>query len=256
MRYILWAILIVLSFQVYSQEPEFIKVPIVAVRIKEQSAYADIVNHARDPYFSSEGRVTNGHESTHDINNDLSGTTKWTKDGFYLMYGKGIIIDRPKLTRPQINPFIPGSLRASRYDLYFSTQKYGGDSPLYTLDEWVAYTNGAEVCVDDIKNGVYKDDRVDGVEACLEFSIYTIALSMAIERHDPTYWRDNVKYKTFILWNLKRAERLFYEGVKHKVNQFKRQDKLLHDLRTASDAQPVRDFINKHFDGVFIGAPK
>jgi hypothetical protein len=251
MRYLMWMILIILSFPVYSQEPDFIKVPIVSMRIKDSSIYADIINHTRNP-FLSEARTTNGHESTHDINNDLSGTTKWTKDGFYLLYGRGIILDRPRLTRPQINPFIPGSLRSSRYDLYFATQKYGGDSPLYVLDEYIAYQNGAEVAIDDLKNGRWREDRIDSVSGPLEFFCYSMSLCMAIEKHDHDYWRNNTKFKNFILWSAKRSERIFFEGIKFKENKFKEQDIILHNLRVAEDSKLMRDFINKHFEGVFL----
>lgn len=232
-------------------EPKFIDVPTVVVRMPESTSYADVINHAKTPYLSS-SRTTNAHESTHDINNDLSGTTKWTKDGFYLMYGRGIILDRPKLKRLEINPFVPVSLRYTRYHMYLAHTKYGGESPLYLMDEWVAYTNGAIVALEDIESGKWENDRIDTVEPCLEFSIYTISLCMAIEHHDPNFWNDNVQFKNFVIWNLKRAENLFLKGRVLKECKFQRQEDMWHNLKVSKDSQIMRDFITKHFDGVFL----
>ena len=33
---------------------------------------------------------------------------------------------------------------------------------------------------------------------------------------------------------------------------FKRQEDMWHNLKVSKDAQPIRDFITKHFDGVFL----
>ena len=247
----IWLLSLLFVVQSVKIEPKFVEVPLVSIRLTELSAYSDIINHSRQP-FLTEGRTTNGHETTHMINSDLRQASKDGKKGFYVMYGKAVMLDEPKLRKRNLIPFLPQCLRSSRFDLYIVRSEAWDDRPTYIFDEWVAYTNGGLICIEDIERGVWREDRIDGVSGCLDFSIYAVSLCMAVEKHDPEFWANNKQFKDFVHWNLHRAYDIFKVGITQKQNKYSEQTILLDNLRNHKDAKPMRDFINKHFDGVFI----
>jgi hypothetical protein len=234
-------------------EPEFVEVKPVTSAYREDSLYADIMNRSRRP-FTKADRDTNAHESTHGINADIRNThPDLTKvNGFYVMHGKGVVIYEPNMKKSAMIPFLPASLSGSRYSTYVAGSPGWENRPLYIFDEWVAYVNGGSVNLEDTKTGRHDGVITDAMSASLEFSIYAVAMAMAVEKHDPEYWKTNKQFKNFLHWHLKRSYDLFMAGYKLKEFKNEKQEKLLESLRTSPDAKEIRAFIEKHFGGIWL----
>lgn len=236
--------------------PTFVSVP--EFRSSEQdSIYGDVLRHSKGrPYGDSGGRDTNAHETSHGIHNYLRNmyTRQYGKkvNGFYVLQGRGVIIEEPNIRKSQVNRFVPQSLRAYRYKLYLAGQQARDGTPLYIYDEWVAYVLGGMVNVEDVQKGRHKGGWTDGVSGCLEFSIYAISLCMAVKEHDLQYWESNEQFRNFTIWMLHKSQETYRMGYRMKELQWKDQDDLLRELLTSSSAAPMRDFIKEHLDGVWL----
>jgi hypothetical protein len=211
------------------------------------------MNRGRRP-FTSADRDTNAHETTHGINADIrnSHPDSTKVNGFYVMNGKGVVIYEPKMKKSAIIPFVPKSLQGFRYPTYVTGQRAWDDRPLYIFDEWVAYVNGASVNVQDVKIGKHDGKWSDAVSGPLEFSVYGVAVAMAVEKHDPEYWKTNKQFKNFVYWHLKRSYDVFMSGRNLKEFKYDKQEKYLEALRTSPDAKEMREFITKHFGGIWL----
>lgn len=262
-------------------KPSFVNVPVIKQTINEDSVYADIMNRYSNPVFGH-GRSTNAHETTHMINNEYR--NKLNNYNFcYVRNGNGMPLEEPKMTKNQIKEFVPQILRFYRFNTYLENQGDWNKQPLYIFDEWSAYVNDAHVSVEDAELGKkvtyqdnFFDDKeneytnnyetlkaffgeipsnwTDGVSGALEFSIYAVATCMAIEKNDPTYWNGEKGkiIKTFVKWHLKEAQSIYQKGNTMPLFTWEKQDKLLNDLKTSDSAKNIRDFTNKHFDGLFL----
>lgn len=234
-------------------EPEFVEVKKVTDFYREDTLYDDILSRSRRP-FTKADRDTNAHESTHGINADIRNSHKDSTsiNGFYVMNGKGVLIYEPKMRKSEMVPFVPKSLQGFRYPTYVAGQQVWDGRPFYIFDEWVAYVNGASVNVEDALKNRHTSGWSDAVSGPLEFSVYSVAVAMAVEKHDPDYWKTNKQFKNFIHWHLKRSYDLFMSGYKLKEFKYDKQDKYLEALRTSDDAKAMRAFIEKHFGGIWL----
>lgn len=236
--------------------PKFVTVSKYRSAGEEGTVYADVISHSKEPpYGDGGGRSTNVHETTHGVNSDIrnSHTQPGRRvNGFYVLEGRGVVIDEPKSKKSHADKFLPKSLRSYRYDNYIRGQRAWEDTPTYICDEWVAYVNGGKCCVEDVKKGRYKEGWRDGVSGCLDFSIYTIAMCMAVKEDDPDYWRTNEQFRAFVVWELKRAHETYMEG--HVMPQFKweKQDALLKEFLTNPEAQAMRNFVAQELGGVWL----
>lgn len=231
--------------------PTFIQVNTVNNRITENSTYADIINRSRNPVLQYD-RYTNAHETTHMVNNDIRNAQGQGYNGFYVRQGRGVVVKEPRIKKNDMKPFLPKNLCSYRYKTYVEGQQSWNDQPLYIMDEAIAYWNEGVLAVEDIQKGIHKQES-DLISGCVDFSIYSMALAMAIEKGDPDYWNTNTQYRNFLLWYLKGAEETYKIGSTMKdLNKFEEQKKLVNALRTAPEAAPMRDFINKYLDGVWL----
>lgn len=237
-----------------SIDPVFVDVPLVSKRINEDSIYADIINHSRNPVLD-DTRTTNAHETTHMITSDLRNAHRQSSgkkvNGFYVTQGKGVIVEEPKIRKSDMIPFVPQSLKSYRYSLYVAGSHTWDDTPTYIFDEWVAYVNGGMTGVDDVAKGKNRE-QTDAVSGCLDFSIYSVAICMATEAKDPQFFQSNDQFKRFVRWHLQRAYETYEAGAKLEPFKNAKQEELLVALRTSPDAQRMRDFITKHFDGIWL----
>lgn len=238
-------------------EPEYVEVLAVSDKVREESLYADIMNRQANPYRSRRNdRNIDAHETTHGINNDLR--NKYTKqlgkrvNGFYVTGGKGVIIEEPNIRKRAVIEFLPITLRSYRYDLYIAGQLEWDDVPLYLLDEWVSYVNGGAVSIEDVEKGRHNREWSDDVSGCLDFSIYCVALCMAIEKGDPDYWNNNKQFRNFMHWHLVKSHRIFMKGREMEEFRWDKQEKLLEALRNSEEGKPMKEFLNKHFNGVWL----
>jgi len=236
--------------------PIFVEVPQFRTPT-EQSVYGDVLSHSQEaPFGDASGRATNAHETGHGIHsylrNKYSSETKKKVNGFYGLQGRGIIIEEPNIRKSQINSFVPQSLRSYRYSTYLAGQQAWDDTPLYIYDEWAAYVLGGKCNVDDVQNGRYRGEWTDGVSGCLDFSIYAIALSMAVKEQDPAYWESNKQFRDYTIWNLREAYKTYMLG--HRMDKFKwdKQDALLKEFLTNTDAEEMRKFVKENLDGVWL----
>lgn len=237
--------------------PEFVDIPVYR-KSEDGTVYGDIISHSKDsPFGDRAGRTTNAHETTHGINSHIrNASQKQGKriNGFYVLEGRGVVLEEPKIKMSNAVRFVPQKLRSYRWDLYMVKQlRDWNDTPTYICDEWVAYINGGACGVDDVKKGKHREGWTDAVSGCCDFSIYTIGLAMATAQDDPEYWKNYPQFRNFIIWELKNAERIFLEG--RVMNQFKwkKQDDLLLALLESPEGQAMREFCRKELDGVWIG---
>ena len=113
-------------------EPQFISVP--KVRDGENSVLGDILSHSRGaPFGDGSGRSTNGHETTHGINSEIrnSHNSQGKVNGFYVLEGRGVVIEEPNMRKSRVAEFVPQSLRSYRYGTYITGQSAWDDTPLY-----------------------------------------------------------------------------------------------------------------------------
>lgn len=232
-------------------------------KLNKASVYDTIMSYTSDPFSNKWSRPTNVHEAIHGINSSLS-NKRTSYRAFYASKGKAIWLKEPNILMDDIIKYIPNSLKGYRYSTYFSAQKkHWNDVALYPMDEWSAYIGGAECAVDDYNR--YKIDptkytsypydaataiRTDEVSGSLEFSIYCVALSMAIKDKDPKYWNEYDQFKYAVKFFLVKAEKVFLEGA--DIFKSEKQDLLFNNLQSNADAVHIRKFLLDEFDGVFL----
>lgn len=233
--------------------PTFITVEKVRP-LTENSVYGDVISHSREtPYGNAHGRATNVHETTHGLNSWIRNNNSGKRvNGFYVLQDRGIVIDEMRFRKNQVAKFVPQNLRSVRFSMYITGQAAWDDTPTYILDEWVCYVNGAKCNVEDVQAGRYQGDWTDGVSGSLEFSIYTIALAMAVKEYEPQSW--SPQFSSFLIWELQEAEKTFMVGRAMDKFKWDKQDTLLREFLTSSSAAPMRKFVRENLDGVWLGA--
>jgi hypothetical protein len=237
--------------------PKFIAVP--AYRAGEAgTVYGDIISHSRGaPFGLAHGRDVDAHETTHGINSEIRNANQRAGarvNGFYVLQGRGVLVEDPNIKMQNALRFVPKNLRSYRWPLYMEQQiKSWNDTPTYILDEWVAYVNGGQCGVDDVRQGKWRGQWTDVVSGCCDFSFYAVALAMATKADDPRYWDSHPQLRDFLVWELKAAERTFLEGRTMKQFKWKKQDDLLLAFLESPDAAPMRAFCRAELDGAWVG---
>lgn len=235
--------------------PEFVEVPVFR-NSEDGTILGDVFSHCHERPFGGHSRATNVHETAHGIHSYLR--NKYTNElgkrmnGFYCLKGRGVIIEEPRMRKSQINKFIPANLRSYRYSTYFVGQREWDDTPLYVYDEFVAYILGGMCAVEDAQQGRYPRHMVDEVSGCIDFSIYAIALCMAVKEHDPEYWENKPQLRNFTIWMLKQAEKTYLTGSKMRQFQSDGQEKLFKEFRISESAEPMRKFVQENLEGVWL----
>lgn len=229
----------------------FLDVPIVSNRINENSYYADIINHCRNPVLNHD-RDTNAHESIHMLNSAIrnahSDYGRNKINAFYVLNGKGYVLKEPNIRKNIVASYIPEELREHRFKTYITGQTEWDDRPLYLVDEHIAYISGAMVSVQDVEAGRHNGEWSDAVCGCLEFSIYSVGLAMAVKEHDPEYWKTS-PFREFVLYNLKRSFETYQKGSKMKEFKWDTQDKLYQNLL---NNEKYKQFMQENFEGIWF----
>ena len=234
------------------EQVDFIEVNQVSNIVQEDSVYAGIINYSHAPTLDIKNRMTCAHETTHMINAGLRNSLKKGKNSnvFYLPTGWACVVEEPNMRKSQVAEFIPLNVRGYRYSTYITGATAWENQPLYLVDEWGAYINGAMVGIDDVNNNRHKDSWTDGVSGCLELSLYCVALSMAIEEYDKEYWNNNVHFKSFMKWNLQRAYNTYMIGKDYPEFKWDKQEEFFRRFQESPSTKEMRDFITEHFDGI------
>ena len=218
----------------------------------------DIERHispVHNGYYRDADPLTWGHETTHGINSDLRAKlARPGQNAFYCLEGKAIVLSNPKLTIRDVAAVVPPGLRGGRYNTYLASQTGWNDTPTYILDEWVAYTNGTAVGADQWKNGkVGRAGRSDDAVSPMEFTYYTLALCVAIKKHDPGYFKNNPEFSEFVAFNIRRSVGLFRELIREEnfawdaglVDTFTRNGEAA-ELKAVADELWGKDFVDKY----------
>lgn len=239
--------------------PTFVDISVFRSTGETGTVYNDVLSHSPTAPFGNEhGRSTNVHETAHGIHsylrNKYNASLGKRVNGFYVLQGRGVIVEEPNIRKSQINKFVPEILRSYRFDTYLQKQEAWDDTPLYIYDEWVAYVLGGRCNVDDVKQGNHKEGWKDGVSGCLGFSIYAIATAMAVHEHDPEYWENNKQFKDFTIWMLRESYETFLSGRNMEEFRWQKQEDLLNNFLTSSEAEPMRKFVKEHLDGIWMDA--
>jgi hypothetical protein len=213
----------------------------------------DIRNHLQESYgdyYWDDDLITAAHETTHGINAHVRNnfnTTGQVANGFYVLGDKAAIIIEPDITKSQVNAYVPVALRGPRYDLYLVGQTAWDDMPLYLWDEWVAYTNGGVAGVSQVNCGKWDAGWRDGVMGPLEFTVYALAVGMAVKALDPDYFADYAQFREFLAWNTRRAMDTYRAGKDLPDFQWDDQEAFHDTLRTDPGAAAMRDFARQTF---------
>lgn len=242
----------------YSQQTkglEFVDIPQYRQVLPIDMIYNQVISSSRSiPFGDIHGRSSNIHETVHGINNELRNDYKkiYQKNvnAFYAGNGKGIVVENPKIMMVDIIPSIPECLKGYRYNLYFTKQiRYWNDVPTYIVDEWSAYIAGAECAVDDSNRNI-PSTKSDYVSGALEFSIYSLCFATTVKENDPNYWKKNLQFKEMIRYYLIKSEKTFMEG--DKLFPSEKQTMMIKNLKHHKDAEGLRKFLFKEFDGIFL----
>lgn len=225
--------------------------------IKEDSVYADVLNHSKqEPYGDRFGRRINVHETSHGITSELRNFYEKALDRklnvFYVLNSKCIVLEESKITMIEVTKNIPNSLKSYRYNLYFEKNIMDwNDMPSYILDEWNSYILSSMSAVEDYNNNII-NEKVDAVSGCLDFSIYAVCFAMTVYEKDKKYWDSYPQFKNSIKFLLSRAEKTFFDGI--SIDNFKTVSQInLHkNLLYNKECEPVRFFLQKEFDGYFL----
>jgi hypothetical protein len=256
---------------------DFMKFQAVISVESGSSIYADAVNHCRNyqNYVSRGDKITSVHECTHGINADLRNgaiqanmnvlrqglqhrcslplplvkATDFNSVGtksnaFYALKDRAIKIPEPDTRKSDCIQYIPTSMHYGRYNLYVAGQKEWDDTPLYLFDEWVAYTNGAECCVELIKNSEYSGGSSDWFFGPIEFVTYCVATLMAARAKSTL----DESLKWFSKWNMQRSFELYFIG---KIAlPWDDMDKCYNQLLSGEECASMRAFLKTELDFV------
>ena len=211
----------------------------------------DIVQHLPrsygDTYFDAD-TVTSGHETSHGIHSHIRNTMNDTgtrANGFYVLDGRACLVREPDMRKSDVAAYIPPALRWSRYGLYITGSSDWDDTPLYVWDEWVAYTNGSAVGVDRSEAGLWRSGWRGTVDGTIEFTVYAMAVGMAAEARDPGYFTREPNFLAFLVWNARRAIRLFRAGRVIPDFAWDEQDAYFERWRSGAEAEEMRSWMRR-----------
>jgi hypothetical protein len=225
------------------------------------TALMDILRHLHPSFDSLQYKFPNdrirwGHETTHGIASHLRfayNVTGKPANGFYVLQHRATLVVEPAIKLADVAPRVPQSLRGSRWHPHLvEAAKYWNNTPTYVLEEWVGFTNGSEVGVDLVKQGLWGTTVQDGVFGTLELTVYSLAFALATEELDPTYPGQNPLTREFIAWNAERAMRLYAEGSQMPAFASHAQDDYLAKWKTSPDAVALRNFARRYFGGAYV----
>jgi len=177
----------------------------------------DIESHLpRDHQYSDTNKMTWAHESTHGINanirNKVFSNSRDNFNAFYVLQDRSVVLKEPNISISDVAKEVPDDLRGPSFRLYLTEQALvWGDRPLYLMDEWVAYTNGAEAGKELNIRGWYYE-----LLQAHNFNVYCLGLAMVMKRDVSDY--DDVEFKKFLMWNTDRVFRISMPSDRTKVD--------------------------------------
>jgi hypothetical protein len=224
------------------------------------SALTDIVRHIPTTYgtqydvpsdFIAWGDVgTLGIDSHLRIYENVTGQRA---NGFYLMKDRFALVVEPPTTRvTSVAAYVPAGLRGSRFQSYLVEQAVTwDDTPTFILDQWNCETNGSEVAVELGKAGTFATPR-DGVSGALEFTVYALALGLAVESLDASYLATYTQFREFLAWEAERAMALYRAGAALPSLASATQDAYYVAWKTSAGGKALRNFARRTFGAAYV----
>ncbi len=151
-------------------------------------------------YQNPRDRVNCGHECNHSVNARIR-NENLGKAGFYLGYGKALLLAKPKgLTLRDVARSVPNNQRCHLYSLYLvKSQAEWNDHPLFILDELNSYTAGCRVAAD------YKlTERFDSSYNSATKLIYF--MEVVLDKLNGTDYTDYEELKNAVEWHKIKLE--------------------------------------------------
>lgn len=195
---------------------------------------SDIDSHMTPGHiYRDSDRVTWGHETTHGIASLLRKKAGVGYEGLYVLENRAVLLKNPQLLMSHVAVNIPQSLRGMAYQLYMIDQtRQWNDFPLYILEEWVCYANGAAVRAE---LGIH--NRAETVQQMLEFMNYSLCLLMTMEQRQISI---DPELKIFVQWHCRRTSQLFHSNGRVRPEQWQL-------LMSSPDAERLREFCRNCF---------
>lgn len=201
------------------------------------AAYADICAHTNNIYAGD--KLTSAHETTHQINSEIANSNggRAKNVGLYLLNDVGFTVDEPSgFTIQTVASKVPQEFRGGIcqvYDLYLVKQAASwGDRPMYLLDEWVAYTNGAVTALQLAQAGDGDTNRWSEIQNAIYFNMFcSVAYSI----------KPNTELLELCVYNLARVNQTFTAGNKIASLQRAETDTLLQKYYASEFYKPFAD---------------
>ncbi len=226
------------------------------------SWYKDFLSHMVDQNVFPD-QATISHEGTHGINSYLrnlkenikfrpigGGVSVGRTNAFYLGNNIAILMEEPNKVKLS-DCKVPESLKGYRHQTYLiNQQRYFENEPLYILDEFIAYINGAKAAYETQKNGTWTAGRSDVMFGPVEFISYGLTLLDTIEKKEPEFLSKTPQFKETLAFMVEEAMKLYSEAQndpKLSIFKWEKADTILRNLRTSSDAEELRNITKKFF---------
>ncbi len=217
----------------------------------------DIESHLpKGHQYSDRNKMTWAHEGTHGINAEIRlkvyGSNMDNFNAFYLLQDRSIVLKEPSVTISDVAKEVPSELRGPSWGLYMVDQALiWNDRPLYLMDEWVSYTNGAEAGKELNVRGWYYE-----LLQAHNFNVYCLYLAMVMQRDVSNY--DDTEFKKFLMWNTDRVFRISLPSDRTKVDVGFPADRVtrvsnshicphhrIEEYGSEVDLKAVEDYVNK-----------
>jgi hypothetical protein len=221
------------------------------------TALRDIVRHLPNnqvDYYCDPDKVTCAHEVSHGIHAHLRNNynpNNQRSNAFYILQDRACFVVEPNIRKSAAAPYVPNALREFRFGTYVTGQSAWDDTPLYLWDEWNAYINGGEAAISLYDEGLWTDGWRDQ-SGVIEFVAYGLAVGMAVEERDPTYFNNNAQFKAMMGYLLRRSLELHRRFAALTDFRSQTSDRLYNELRTGASASAMRDFIRRTWGQAFL----
>lgn len=194
---------------------------------------SDILAHTNKP-FANSNKVTVAHETTHEINNFIANSngTRSKNVGLYVLNDAGYVLDEPNITIREVAALVPHEFRPfTPYKLYLQDNgpQYWDTEPLYLMDEWIAYSNGAQVALELSNAGEFEQNWSEPMNAVL-FSAYVATLCNELQKKGKL----PLDIKDFFCYHARRVE-MIYEASRMVPNmKHAETDRLMFTLKNSN----------------------
>jgi len=216
-------------------EPTWIQVaPVRAVSTRSLGAVlADIDSRlvatglGSSQTYRSADLGTWAHEGAHGVNSRIRNTYgRGTEadNAFYVLWGRAAIIAEPQpVTLQDAARYVPLALRGETYKTYMvDSLSDWNEAPLYALDEWTAYVNGAIHNLSMAEQGRSIGDGSGDLLFTAESAMHSLSVVIAVDarlKRDPQFRYDDTQLRLYVAWNWNRMMQLFADGRQYRQFQ-------------------------------------